>query len=189
MNEQLEEQAALYVLGLLEGEEAAAFELRLHSETELRGLVDQLDAAAAAVALSAPPRDLPPELRDRVLAQVRSGQNGCVSPPFQLDPLGHRRLPRSHLRLPRCRAQWTAKTHHAPRTARYPLADPDRLAQLEGEERTGCKRGGRLGREKATGRLESDQASAQRGGSRLSALAGGSEIQGSSRWRRLPRRE
>ncbi len=74
VNEQLEEQAALYVLGLLEGEEAAAFERRLHSETELRGLVDQLDAAAAAVAHSAPPRDLPPELRDRVLAQVRSGK-------------------------------------------------------------------------------------------------------------------
>ena len=71
MNEQLEEQAALYVLGLLEGEEAAAFELRLHSESELRGLVDQLDAAAAAVAHSAPLRALPPELRDRVLAQVR----------------------------------------------------------------------------------------------------------------------
>jgi anti-sigma-K factor RskA len=74
VNEQFEEQAALYVLGLLEGEEAAAFEQRLHSETELRGLVDQLDAAAAAVAHSAPPRDLPPELRDRVLAQVRSGK-------------------------------------------------------------------------------------------------------------------
>ena len=74
MNEQLEEQAALYVFGLLEGEEAAAFERRLHSETELRGLVDQLDAAAATVAHSAQPRDLPPELRDRVLAQVRSGK-------------------------------------------------------------------------------------------------------------------
>jgi anti-sigma-K factor RskA len=71
VNEQLEEQAALYVLGLLEGEEAAAFELRLHPETELRGLVDQLDAATAKVAHSAVPRDLPPELRDRVLAQIR----------------------------------------------------------------------------------------------------------------------
>jgi anti-sigma-K factor RskA len=74
VNEQLEEQAALYVLGLLEGEEATVFELRLHSETELRGLVDQLDEAAAKVAYSVLPRDLPPELRDRVLGRVRSGK-------------------------------------------------------------------------------------------------------------------
>jgi anti-sigma-K factor RskA len=74
VNEQLEEQASLYVLGLLEGEEASAFEKRLQSDVELRGLVDQLDAAAAAVAHSAPARALPPELRDRVLARVRSGK-------------------------------------------------------------------------------------------------------------------
>ena len=74
MNEQLEEQASLYTLGLLEGEEASAFENRLESDAELRALVDQLDAAAAAVAHSAPARALPPELRDRVLAQVRSGK-------------------------------------------------------------------------------------------------------------------
>jgi anti-sigma-K factor RskA len=74
VNEQLEEQASLYVLGLLEGEEASAFEKRLQSDVELRALVDQLDAAAAAVAHSAPARGLPPELRDRVLAQIPSGK-------------------------------------------------------------------------------------------------------------------
>jgi anti-sigma-K factor RskA len=72
VNEQLEEQASLYVLGLLEGGEASAFELRVQSDAELRALVDQLDAAAAAVAYSAPRYALPPELRDRLLAQVRS---------------------------------------------------------------------------------------------------------------------
>jgi anti-sigma-K factor RskA len=74
VNEQLEAQASLYVLGLLEGEEASTFEKRLQSDAELRALIDQLDAAAAAVAHSAPARALPPELRDRVLAQVRSGK-------------------------------------------------------------------------------------------------------------------
>jgi anti-sigma-K factor RskA len=74
VNEQLEEQASLYVLGLLEGGEASAFELRLQADAELRALVDQLDAAAAAVAHSAPSRALPPELRDRVLAQMQSGK-------------------------------------------------------------------------------------------------------------------
>ena len=74
MNEQLEEQASLYVLGLLEGEEASGFEQRLQSDAELRALVDQLDEAAAAMAHSASSRELPPELRDSVLAQVRSGK-------------------------------------------------------------------------------------------------------------------
>jgi anti-sigma-K factor RskA len=74
VNEQLEEQAALYVLGLLEGNEMAAFELRLQSDAELRALLDQFDAAAAAVAHSAPSRALPPELRDRVLVLARTGK-------------------------------------------------------------------------------------------------------------------
>jgi anti-sigma-K factor RskA len=74
VNEQLEEKAALYVLGLLEEDEVAAFELRLQSDAELRALLDQLDEAAAAVAHSAPSRALPPELRARVLAQARTGK-------------------------------------------------------------------------------------------------------------------
>ena len=37
-------------------------------------LVDVLDAAAAAIAHQAPARSLPPELRERVLSEVRSGK-------------------------------------------------------------------------------------------------------------------
>jgi len=74
MNEQLEEQASLYALGLLEGSEASAFEQRLQSDAELRALVDQLDAAAAGIAHFAPHRTLPPELRKRVLDSVRRGK-------------------------------------------------------------------------------------------------------------------
>jgi anti-sigma-K factor RskA len=74
VNEQLEEQASLYVLGLLEREEATAFEQRLQADGELRRLVDDLDATAANLAHSAPPRPLPPELRARVLAEVRASK-------------------------------------------------------------------------------------------------------------------
>ena len=74
MNEQLEEQSALYVFGLLEGEEAIAFERRLESDAELRSLVDQLDGVAAQLAHHAPQRPLSSELRDRVLGQIRSGK-------------------------------------------------------------------------------------------------------------------
>ncbi|MEO5718942.1 MAG: anti-sigma factor [Chthoniobacterales bacterium] len=71
MNEQLEEQASLYSLGLLEGDDAASFAKQLESDPELRMLVDQLDEAAASVAHVAPPRALPPELRERVLDEIR----------------------------------------------------------------------------------------------------------------------
>lgn len=74
MNEELEEQASLYVLGLLEGTEVAAFERRLQTEGELRALVDDLDAAAAAISHQAPSCALPPELRARVLEQVSRGK-------------------------------------------------------------------------------------------------------------------
>ena len=70
MNEQLEEQASLYVFGLLDGAEAAAFARRLESDPELRALVDDMDRAAATVAHQAPPRALSPELRARVLSQI-----------------------------------------------------------------------------------------------------------------------
>jgi anti-sigma-K factor RskA len=70
MNEQLEEQASLYVFGLLESSEAAAFERRLESDADLRALVDDLDDAAATIAHQAPSRPLPPELRARVLSEI-----------------------------------------------------------------------------------------------------------------------
>ena len=72
MKEELEEQASLYVLGLLEGDEAPAFERQLESDNELRTFVDQMDEAAAQLAYHAPPRPLPPELRERVLSQIGS---------------------------------------------------------------------------------------------------------------------
>lgn len=74
MNEPLEEQASLYVLGLLEERESAAFEKQLHDDADLRALVDDLDQAAAAFAHNAPARSLPPELRERILGQVSSSK-------------------------------------------------------------------------------------------------------------------
>ncbi len=70
MNEQLEEQASLYVLGILEGPEADAFAQQLENNAELRALVDDLDEAAAMYARSAPAQPLPPDLRAQVLRRV-----------------------------------------------------------------------------------------------------------------------
>ena len=74
MKEELEEQASFYVLGLLEGDKAPAFERQLESDDELRAFVDQLDETAAQLAHHAPPRPLPPALRERVLGEIRSGK-------------------------------------------------------------------------------------------------------------------
>lgn len=74
MNESLEEQASLYVLGLLEGSEAAQFEHQLESDPELRAFVDDLDEAAAALAHDVPARALPAGLRDRVVAEINRGK-------------------------------------------------------------------------------------------------------------------
>jgi anti-sigma-K factor RskA len=79
MNGELEEQASLYVLGLLEGDEAAGFERRLQADDALRALVDELDEAAARMMHEAPPRALPPELRARILGQV-SGEKTVAFP-------------------------------------------------------------------------------------------------------------
>jgi anti-sigma-K factor RskA len=80
MNEEVEEQAFLYVFGFLEDAEAGVFERGLESDAEIRRLVDDLDRAAAAVAHTAPARALPPELRARVLGSV-SGADRMVAFP------------------------------------------------------------------------------------------------------------
>jgi anti-sigma-K factor RskA len=74
VNEPLEEQASLYVLGLLEGSEAAQFERQMESNPALRSLVDELDEAAATLAHDVPARPLPAGLRDRVVGEINRGK-------------------------------------------------------------------------------------------------------------------
>jgi len=69
--EQAEEQASLYVLGLLPPGEASAFEAAMAADPRLATLAAHLETAAAALASTAPPRDAPPALRARILAQVK----------------------------------------------------------------------------------------------------------------------
>ena len=71
IDEAQQDLAAEYVLGSLDARAAGAFEAALQTDAELRVLVDELRAAAAALAHTAPPVLLPPALRERVLAGVR----------------------------------------------------------------------------------------------------------------------
>lgn len=72
MNEQLEEQASLYALDLLEPAELSAFEAKLAQEPELQRRVDQLRESAANLAHGAPSRKLPGHLEARVMDAIRA---------------------------------------------------------------------------------------------------------------------
>ena len=80
IDERLQDQAALYVLGALEGAEAAEFEAAYRGNAELREYVAGLSGAASAVAGLAPRMTPPPSLRARVLAQTEESQKIVALP-------------------------------------------------------------------------------------------------------------
>lgn len=77
-----QEQATLYALGLLDADEAAAFEREIDADAELRGFVRDLHETAALLAVAGVDEEVaaPPALRDRVLAKVGADrQAGVIS--------------------------------------------------------------------------------------------------------------
>jgi anti-sigma-K factor RskA len=71
IGEDTEEQASLYVLGMLASDEARKFEAAMAADSELADLVGRLETGAAAFAFTAPPRDPPPALRRRIMDRIR----------------------------------------------------------------------------------------------------------------------
>lgn len=71
MNEQLEEQASLYALDLLEPEEVRAFEAQMTENPALRDKVDEFRAIAASLAHGALTHPLPAHLETKVLSAIR----------------------------------------------------------------------------------------------------------------------
>jgi len=82
--EQLEEQAALYVLGALETEEMRAFEEQLAGNDELREHVRALSDVAGNLAHAAPARPLPPHLEARIMADIRGGTSVAKVTPLRV---------------------------------------------------------------------------------------------------------
>lgn len=72
IDENHQDQAALHALGMLQGEEAAAFHAALASDSELRALVDGFAETAAAVTHALPATKAPAEVLPRLLAQIRA---------------------------------------------------------------------------------------------------------------------
>ena len=72
IDETLQDQAALHALGMLEGDEALAFQAALKGNAELQAMVDEIAEAAAAVTHALPATKAPPEVLPRLLAQIRA---------------------------------------------------------------------------------------------------------------------
>ncbi|HSH38057.1 MAG TPA: anti-sigma factor [Chthoniobacterales bacterium] len=78
IDEQLQEQASLYVLGTLDPEEARAFEAQLDGNDELRRHVDELSETIAQLAHTVPPRAPSANLEARILAEIRETKTASV---------------------------------------------------------------------------------------------------------------
>ena len=70
IDERMQEQASLHVLGALSPAEAAEFKQAMQANSELRDFVASLSTATGALAGTVPAVEPPPQLRAKILAQV-----------------------------------------------------------------------------------------------------------------------
>ncbi len=88
ISEEQQDQAALYVLGLLEPHEAAAFESELSTNAELRDVARELREAAGVVALGAPPQTPLASLKQRIMRNIATDPQRIVPMPTRRASLG-----------------------------------------------------------------------------------------------------
>jgi len=132
IDERQQELASLYVLGLLERSELAAFEVALQSNSDLQKLVRELREASATFALSAPQATPSPELKSRVMARIGAVQMPNAKTPSKLV------LFRPAVMIPWAIAAgfavacvWLAQLHLQNQTEKAVLQDQLKLAELE----------------------------------------------------------
>jgi anti-sigma-K factor RskA len=88
ISEEQQDQAGLYVLGLLEPHEAAVFESELNANAELRDIARELREAAGVVALAAPPQTPPASLKQRIMRELAMETKRVVPMPTRRDSFG-----------------------------------------------------------------------------------------------------
>jgi anti-sigma-K factor RskA len=71
IDEHIEEQASLYVLGLLSPDEAREFEAAMAADPEIAELAQGAERGAAALAWTVPPRQPPKAIRSRIEDAIR----------------------------------------------------------------------------------------------------------------------
>jgi anti-sigma-K factor RskA len=80
IDEALQDQATLYVLGMLNDAEAAEFRAAAARDPELQALVDEITESAAALARALPPKQPPVNSLPRLLAELRAERTPVVAP-------------------------------------------------------------------------------------------------------------
>jgi anti-sigma-K factor RskA len=80
IDERMEEQAAMHVLGALSEAEAREFKKKLQADPELQEYVSRLSIATGALAGATPLVEPPPQLRAKVLTQVEPKQKIVLLP-------------------------------------------------------------------------------------------------------------
>jgi anti-sigma-K factor RskA len=87
IDERMEEQAALHVLGALSEAEAREFKKAMQANFELKEFVARLSAATGALAGAIPAAEPPLRLRAKILAQVSEPQKILSLPERKFSPL------------------------------------------------------------------------------------------------------
>ncbi len=87
IDERMQEQASLHVLGALSEAEAREFKQKLYADPELQGFVSRLSTATGAIAGAVPAVEPPPQLRAKILAQVAPLQKTVALPDRKSGPL------------------------------------------------------------------------------------------------------
>ena len=83
ISDEQQDQAALHALGLLNSDEAAAFELALSTSAELRDFVRELCEAAGDLALTAPSQTPPGSLKQHVMREIATETERSAPTPTQ----------------------------------------------------------------------------------------------------------
>jgi anti-sigma-K factor RskA len=86
IDERMEEQAGLYVLGVLTPEETRTFEAALSRDAELQQLVTALQISRDALAGSLPAVTPPPALKQKILAQIEAQEKVVPLPVRREEP-------------------------------------------------------------------------------------------------------
>jgi anti-sigma-K factor RskA len=80
IDKHMEEQASLHVLGALTEAEAREFKKKMQADPELQEFVSRLSVATGAVAGASPLAQPPPQLREKILAQIEPRQKIVTLP-------------------------------------------------------------------------------------------------------------
>jgi anti-sigma-K factor RskA len=86
IDERMQEQASLHVLGALSKEEAVEFKKAMQADPELKEFVSRLSTATGALAGSVPAVEPPPQLRAKILARVAPPQKTVELPARRFRP-------------------------------------------------------------------------------------------------------